>query len=220
MTPFIVELDIVTPVQIREHMMLDGLLAYCKRTAGSTVEDALNNLPLEKRTKDGSDYWAASRFFYRHIPAKPGKQRKHTPFDELRQHTKRKGCVSAAKGVDKSYLNKLHLSHITKAIAFGVGDVDEVDCLLQQVSHFGGLGRVGYGKVISAQADDFDYDYSEAVDGMVVRPLPCLESDADAVAGTHPPYWDKSSWRASKLPACQNPKAITEILSGMDGAIL
>lgn len=218
MNPFIVELDIVTPVMIREHMMLDGLLAYCKKETGSSVEEALNELPLKKRlSSEGKPYWAASRFFYRHTPAMTGKQLKHTPFEELRDHTDGKRQVQTSKGPDKSYLNKLHGSHITKAIAFGVGDVDEVDYLLQKVTHFGGMGRVGFGKVVQAQADDFEFDYSEYIDDQLVRPVPAAMAMADVVAGALPPYWDKTSWQPIKLPVAQNPSSVENILLKMEG---
>lgn len=218
MSPFIVELDIVTPVIIREHMMFDGLLAYCKKETGSSIEEALNELPLEQRfSNEGKPYWAASRFFYKHTPAMTGLQRKHTPFEELRDHTDGKRQVSSMKGPDKSYINRLHGSHITKAIAFGVGDIDEVDYLLQKVTHFGGMGRVGFGKVVQAKADDFEFDYSEYIDGALVRPIPTTMADADVVAGALPPYWNKTGWQPIKLPVAQNPKAVENILLKMEG---
>jgi len=179
----------------------------------ASLDDALNRLPLVQREANGEKYWAASRFFYQHIPSLDAKQRKGVPLDAYIKHSDGKRKISQGSGADKAYLNTLHLSHIRKAFAFGVGDVDRVDWLLQSVTHFGGLSRAGYGKVVEAKADEFEHDWSEMIDGKCVRPMPRKLLDADAIGACRPPYWNKSIAVPVCLPVGENPKSVQDLLS-------
>lgn len=212
--PFKVEIVLGTPTVINnEAPMLDSIIAWCNVMANNGDLDAQNNLPLEKKKLTGKSYWAASRFFYKWMPSSETHLSKRIDYKAMERFSSTKLFINPSSGVNKTYHEKIMPLHIEKAVAFGVGDVTEIDEMLSRLTHFGSMRRSGYGRIIDSKAIPFEHDWSQSVDGLLTRPVPVASGEkSDAIAGFKPPYWDKTQWAPVQLPEAKIPGKIFDIL--------
>jgi len=99
---------------------------------------------------------------------------------------------------------------VSKLVAFGVGDIDEVDYLLRRLTHFGKNVRAGYGRVSLVDVEPFEQDWSENIDGQLVRNIP--SEKADGMGACRAPYWDKTKWVPIEFATTDTPKGVLNIL--------
>lgn len=198
------------PCLIETPPMLDSILAWCAVQEAKGDFSAGESLPLVEREKDGCKYWAASRFFWNYKPASDMILRKSTQQNRLAKYSDAKGRVNEASGPLKTFFNKLKTEWIPVAVAYGEGDIDEVDYLLtKHLSHFGKGSRNGMGRVCSIEVEEIKVDNTEIIDGIQVRNLP----DANGVlVPLRPPYWKKENFKNGKRMGLTMPDTVKEDL--------
>lgn len=208
MEPFKVTLNISTPMLASGPIMLDSILAWCAVKEANNDWEAGDSLPLKSRENAGKKYWAASRFFYHWTPAHQTHMAKRIPLQRLERFSSATKVINPGGGINKAYHEMLQPMHVHKAIAFGVGDVDEIDYLLRRITHFGKNVRSGYGRVTSAVADPFDHDWSENIDGILVRNIPENIENADGMGAYKAPYWNKEEWIPVRFSKQKMPESV------------
>lgn len=212
MEPFKVEITLATPMLASAPIMLDSILAWCAVQEAGGDWAAGDSLPLEKREANGHSYWAASRFWYHWTPAYQTHMSKRIPHSALERYSDSNVQLQPGSGINKTYHDILSPIHVEKAIAFGVGDVDEVDYLLRRILHFGKNVRAGYGRVKNIVAEPFEHDWSEEIDGSLMRNIPASIETAHGMGAFRAPYWDKTKWDSVMFASTKMPILINKEL--------
>lgn len=217
MEPFKVTLRLATPMVASGQMMLDSVLAWCAVQEAGGDWSAAESLPLGSREAEGRSYWLASRFFYFWTPAQCSILAKRIPYSGVERFTGSKIKLYPGSGQYKAFCKVLRPIHVEKAVAYGVGDIDEVDYLLRRLTHFGKLVRSGYGRVKSVEVEPFGHDWSVRIGGQLVRNVPAPMSQAHGMGPYRPPYWDKAGWVPVHFASPRIPDQVKEELRTLGG---
>lgn len=95
------------------------------------------------------------------------------------------------------------------ATFYGYGRIDHIRDLMQDLTHLGNDTRVGWGKIVSIEAEETPEDWSVVYQGRAMRPIPVrlLSSHSDAaMMACRPPYW-----AAASVELCAPPGAEAEL---------
>lgn len=210
MKPFRVSWKLSQPVCLGERSLhLDALLAWARVreavNAGMSAQEALETqerLPLEIAGNGADRVWKASALLFRF---------RSTPF--LVQMTRRTSIAELAFARDK-IISGMRRNKITQGTgpykdfdwritcqwvdhvsAYGVGDLDAVRKLLNQVAALGKITRNGWGTISDMQIvlDD------EAEEKWRYRTLPASYEKTEwhypGTGSVRPPYWKREAWQ-------------------------
>ncbi|WP_328984728.1 hypothetical protein [Thiorhodovibrio winogradskyi] len=207
MVPFRVEWSLITPmVAPTQPMHLDALLAWASVDQANGDIAAQEALPLARMTPvDAPERWVwkASRLrgdiVHRYqMPMFRAFEPWHWGEDFGRIYTSSKTTMTGGSGPYKSYKFLIEMIVVPRVMAWGVGDIDAVDQLLQRVRHLGRLRRLDCGRVGHCCVRED----AVALEGWKERVLPVPEAGYYEVAqGIRPPYWDRHGHTRAYLPA-------------------
>lgn len=165
-------------------------------------------LPLERRGSGENWYWACSGPQYREL----GQflRRWHKRFDDALAldyaDAGKLSRINNASGRYKNWRVPL-LCRLAEEITWhAVGDAAEVRRLLLGVTHLGKKASQGMGQVLGWTVEPADVDGSEALAGIVTRPLPWAGSEQPpegaylGYVAIRPPYWWHPHRRLCSLP--------------------
>lgn len=76
---------------------------------------------------------------------------------------------------------------VESAVAFGVGDIERVQDMLQDIRQLGGLRKLAYGSVRQVEVEPWADE-----DAWRYRHLPATQDNMNAVGGLRSPYWDRT----------------------------
>jgi CRISPR type IV-associated protein Csf3 len=208
-TPFSVTWHLCQPVCLSERPLhLDALLAWAKvkqaleqQIPPQEALQAQEDLPLEPAEKEGQTIWKASAliFQYRSRPFLVPMTRK-TSSDEIAFARKdlvktTKNSITQGTGPYKDFDLRITCQWVEKVEAYGIGDADLVQTLLNRVLSLGRLTRNGWGTISSFQIAPC----SEAQEKWRYRTLPAVFKPTKLhYAGTgsiRPPYWERQQWQ-------------------------
>jgi len=216
MQPLRVEWTIVSPVIPPGSGLLhsDALLAWAitqrKLSAGAatgSIRDLAEDLPLAKHSaSDGSWCWCASAIRWE-CPPHGGRtiaaMVRRTEVDDIVQLTAEKSLRSRASQLDlasgpqRNYLLRFDTIHATRATAYMVGEAQQVESLLRDVTHLGKKGNSGYGRVGSVSVSVV----SSAECDWRWRAMPEPSHDHVAArAAIRAPYWDPTTFTNAWVP--------------------
>jgi CRISPR type IV-associated protein Csf3 len=186
------------------HLPLDGILAMAwmrkhhPELVGQPID--FNNmidaeLPLEKRGEGDNWYWACS--FACFTPLKETKRYWHKRFDEQYAEKyidfgKKRGTVNTKSGEYKAYRIPLNIILIPEITWYAVGDKEEVQELLTEITHIGKKSAQGLGAVREWTVNSIDEDLSW------LRPMP--DENGDDFIAIRPPYWYFENYRRVAWP--------------------
>ncbi len=165
-------------------------------------------LPLEKAGENADWVWKASRLIFTPMASRilVNQQRKsdpaavHNDFDEGLWRPKGKEWktppkINTQSGQNRAYQIYTATQWMEKAVAWCVGDKDEIEKLLSQLPYIGKQGRNGWGLVESFTVEECP----EANEGWKLRVLPsdivgASETEyAPVYSAPRAPYWNKQA---------------------------
>ncbi len=233
MENFIVEARLSTPL-IREDdswLTLDSLLAAAIYRSTDSVEQAHNNIPLEKT----GELWHGSIAF----PVDP-RFSDEAFISSLSPHygdydldTRKQ--VLRSGGLDGQRVDRRPLVECKEVVWFGRGNPIECRHLLNQLDGIGKKSSYGFGMIESITITPIDIDRSFILpDGSPARPIPvhywdCNESNTQMsasdlvtdVTGYKPAYWDTAQHVMCVLPHIMSlaSEQLERISGGFKGSI-
>lgn len=200
------------------HLPLDGLLAaawmrrhypdaYYNPSSHMLTNDLIvPDLPLERRGEGDDWYWAASF----NTAESQGEYvlHWHKRFDDhLEKYIDfrgRRGRIDAKSGKYKAYRMPLVIQLFDQLVWYAYGDRDEVQSLLNTLTHIGKKTSQGLGLVDYWIVEPWHEDWSEVANGRVTRSLPHLPGGAQGVKrqyGIRSPYWHREHQRVCYVPS-------------------
>lgn len=209
-SPFRVTWRLRQPICLGERPLhLDALLAWAK--VNQTGEDPQNlslkellqaqeDLPLDYAEKGPHKIWKASAllFQFRSTPFLVQMTRRTTA-DNIafeRNHLLRtgKGKITQGTGTYKDFDLRITCQWVEKVEAYGIGNLDAVQTLINRIPSLGRLTRNGWGAISHVKIEPS----TEAEDNWRYRTLPStFEPTNRHFAGTgnvRPPYWAREQW--------------------------
>lgn len=218
MDPLKVTFELGTPMVPSAYPIhLDALVAYAitakALAAGGDldgvqkVRSLADALPFASETRDGKKVWQASALIQESVSVSGIRMwtRKTDPYDyaarmangDIKSRTKMDEMkpyalkIDTQRGILKNAFQFYPVKMVNKAVAWCIGDIDELENLLQPESgwltHIGARGRVGHGLVqrVTIEPDPL------AQQNWKLRVLPWQESDEyyPIQAAFQPPYW-------------------------------
>lgn len=187
------------------YLPLDGLLAYAwmaenhpeliRTDAGKNGEILEGKLPLEKRGTGDDWYWACS--FACFTPIKETKVFWHKRFDaqhaeEYVDFGKRRGSVNIKSAQYKNYRMPLTIQLIPKIEWYCVGDADQIEWMVKDITHMGKKRSQGFGQIAKWEVEVWPEDLSH------LRPVP--DETGDDYVAIRPPYWYSKHFRRVVWP--------------------
>ncbi len=214
MRPLRIEWDIATPVVADDAMLhLDGMLAWAAADIaiedGIPPDEAVANLPLEKQVRGDDWVWKASAVeFMREGMPQNLVYRRSVDFGRMRDmhreiggfEYRRKNAELAyvCKGVSKRWQLQTATVWARHAVAWCVGDPEQVRKLLGRLHYLGKLARLGCGRVAKVSVTEDE----AALKRWKWRHLPWREDGYVPIEGcTSPPYWRRDQTRACWRPS-------------------
>lgn len=213
MRPLKITWRLATPVIASDDLLhLDGVLAWAraKRATedGFPIEEVIEDLPLERETKDGEWVWKASAIHFepRCAPL-PMIYRRQISFPKIHAMQQEVGCFELKR---RKYENKAMYKNwqipaaymwVNKAEAWCIGDPDKVRELLADVPNLGKLARLDFGRVSTFEVEE----HNEALEKWKFRNLPWPEAGYAPIQGcVRSPYWRRDHARTCWRPVCAN----------------
>lgn len=212
MIPLKVTWLLSTPVMLGDYPLhLDGLLAWAKvqRSLQEGEEEsfaAQEDLPLERT----GDIWKASRVFF--APGPRIREPIVRKFENM-SFARGKGSIwdggidkpQGGSGRHKAFLLTHDGFQTSKAIAWCVGDKEQVEDLLGDILHLGRYGRIGCGEVAQFSVESAKVSESEywKCRNIPIEQGACRLPDIDyakAIATVQAPYWDRVAARETYVP--------------------
>jgi hypothetical protein len=210
MEPLRIELDLATNMVASSPIHLDGLLAFAAvRRAGGNLS-AQKQIPVQFDERYGvwaSSYLIAPALWRDRVTA----IRKADPWGTfLKQGKVFTGGgkkMQVGSGPHKAYQFFYSSIQAPKAVAWCIGNREEIESLLSEIRSIGPLSRTLAGEIAAFRV----VPDKSAVDWWKVRHL-CAEHaskihDLDlgmyhlGVGGIMPPYWKRSEWREILAPS-------------------
>jgi len=174
-TPFVVEIDLASPIIIDRGINLAGLLARLIADRGE--RDPLPLVPLASRGGIflGSDLFVLGPSLAFSVPyvrsLRPTSWEHH-----LALHDRRRKPLSSLTLRDerKNLLDRRSATSAATVIAFGTGDAAAVAALLDGLDHIGAKRSSGYGEVLAVRVAALDHPHAGLADrsGAPVRAVP------------------------------------------------
>ena len=167
-------------------------LAYAPIIDYENMVDA--ELPLEKRGEGDDWYWACS--FACGEPKKEEILHWHKRFDfdlgtQYVDFEKRRGRVDVKSGHYKNYRMPLVTYLIPKLEWYAIGDLKQVEALVNEITHIGKKRSQGFGRVQRWTVEEWPEDLS------FLRAIP--DPNGDMEMGIRPPYWLSWQWKLARL---------------------
>ena len=167
-------------------------LAYAPIIDYENMVDA--ELPLEKRGEGDDWYWACS--FACGEPKKEEILHWHKRFDfdlgtQYVDFEKRRGRVDVKSGHYKNYRMPLVTYLIQKLEWHAIGDLKQVEALVNEITHIGKKRSQGFGRVQRWTVEEWPEDLS------FLRAIP--DPNGDMEMGIRPPYWLAWQWKRARL---------------------
>lgn len=202
MRPLRVEIRLATPIVASRPVLFDGLLAALAVNANGGDGSAAERLPLAQKVIDGNWVWAASQIIARAVwRDRHTYIRKADVWGTARdREVGFKGgpkIYQVASGVYKAYQFFRSVQQKPVAVAYCIGDLEQIDTLLSGLKFVGPLRRQGWGEVSSYKIVEDE----AALERWKIRPMPAPHKGYyRAMAGLRPPYWNRCTWQAAWLP--------------------
>lgn len=216
MTPFRVEWTLMTPLvapQLDIH--LDDLLAWGAVDEMQEQKDpealtAKDELPLDRFNTEMDWVWKASR-----LTIEPASELMMIPWirrtdvaqfaaDKDKVFSARIDIINMGSGQLKAFADCFQAQWVKKIVAYGVGDIERVQELLNRMTHLGKWRRNGWGKIGSCVVTEDPMALTLWANRVVpfdapddLLPNAVMETVTHSL---HPPYWDRSNMVKAKEP--------------------
>ncbi len=205
-----------TPIVADQYLPLDGILLYQAHRekagfqaitlSGEYVQQTISTLPLDivhpgrrqwyyrcswaqwpDHTREGRDYW---------------NKRFDSSLADLVDFQGQRGKVIVEQGEYKAYHMPVYYRAALWVEWYAVGDRQEINQLLQTVTHIGKKTVQGWGRVYQWQISPFSDDYSVWYGNRLMRGIPANEAPgfSSGVYGIRPSYWNKANQMMLALP--------------------
>lgn len=184
---------------------LDALVAKgryneAEQAGYSPVEAIAASKDLPFRKQDG--VWCASQLFFQsrattELQPRIRRINPHETTDAIKRNEVnpgRRSVTQTNQGRDRNFLITTIIRHCSSAVAWCVGERDDIEYMLSLLPWIGKLGREGYGVVRSISIDDDP----KAESLWTMRNLPASFDRSEfpnhylSSGHTSPPYWRKS----------------------------
>ena len=204
--------QLVTPVIVGDHPLhFDGLLAWSKvqRALADDERDPFSfqtDLPLERTGR----VWKASQVYFEPGPAIRESVIKKHEIQSMAVHkdTIWSGSVdkpSNGSGKYKAFLFYRDAKWSPSAVAWCVGDKNEVEDLLADIKYLGKCSRIGFGEIASISVQVVSDKESEY---WRLRTFPADQKNealpgieyAGLISNIQAPYWDRATMVGSVTP--------------------
>ena len=202
-TPIIITAELVTPIlhaeQDRTH--LDGILSAAAITdhphPSGWDHVAIVPLPLDLAwvSPQGLPLWACTPL----MPASDthtSREYWHKRYPSHRAELGDKQSANTSAGRWREYRMPVQAQSVDRLYALAIGNHDEVQRLLDGVSHIGKKGSMGYGRVARWTVTPAAHTLADV---LAMRPVPVasglIESGVtEPIRGWTPPYWYAPHW--------------------------
>lgn len=212
MKPLRIDFELETPIKAPNYPIhLDGLLAWAAVQEGlehgAPMEEAQENLPLERDGEGADAIWKASWIKFSSGPrdslvyTRPFRVHDIALDNGRAYHQKRiqKWDGEISSSAFKAYLITVPLRHSRFASAWCIGDKTEIERLLKKhVTHLGKLSRLDLGRIRSFTVNED----AEAADLWTWRTLAKPQPGyAQAFETVKAPYWKRENRRHAWVPS-------------------
>lgn len=205
----IVSAEMVTPiVHAEDHLThLDAILSAAALTShpvASGFKGQVCSLPLPLElawvSPAGQPLWACSPLVPLDAPV-ASREYWHKRYPSHRAEFGDKLSADTSAGRNREYRVPLHAESVTTLHAVCIGHAEEVQQLLEVVTHIGKKGSMGYGRVARWSVVESDHTLEDV---LALRSVPIEASPSDtatAPRGWTPPYWYAPWWLPCRVPA-------------------
>ncbi|MBK8188872.1 MAG: hypothetical protein IPK79_00295 [Vampirovibrionales bacterium] len=182
-------------------------------TAGSPASDLMDcALPLESRQRGGHQYWAASWCDVQSMQLQQDASawvRQFSDADGVSYLHDKARRINTTAGRDKAYNMPIHLRTLDECVWYVVGDIAEIDRLLNGYIHAigkkaaygnGALQEYATGQYWRVEAWPHDWSERDA-EGRLTRGLPATTLDNAEIYGVRPPYFVRANQILMEMPA-------------------
>mgnify|MGYP001051200169 CR=1 FL=1 len=212
MTPFRVEIELLTPVALNAPFIhFDAVIAHLRALRNANRD--YYSLPTKKVvvvSKD-EDYFMYSRGVFHasagiFVDAKIDYVHYYKRFDEFFYELVRgKGPskVNVGSGFYKAFSMKTVYVSCEKVIFYACGLIDKIKDVLQCLTHLGNDTRQGWGRIARIEVFEEAEDYSLFKDDLAMRAIPVKHvshAEEVAVLPFRPPYWAKENLDVCVVP--------------------
>lgn len=215
-TLFVYERWIMVDAIIQRAYILDKLgadfYALPAINAGTPASDLIAcDLPLESRTHGGHQYWSASWCDVQALQFQQSESawvRQFSDADGVAYLSSKAKRVNTTAGLDKAYNMPIHLRSLDDCTWYAVGDIAEIDRLLNSYVHAIGK-KAAYGNGALQEFPDgrhwqvevWPHDWSERdAAGNLTRGMPATSLDHASIYGVRPPYFVRANQCLLELP--------------------
>jgi len=213
MTPLRIHWKMLTPAILSDQPLhFDSLLAWAAAMRAEDdlypIQDAIDDLPLQKDVRDSGWVWKASHLEFKHLLCTQPMVYYRAQDPELIADEKReiggvdygrKRVIDPNKGSNKRCVIYASMRYVSEAEAWCIGDKDAIKDLLSDIDNLGKLARLDYGRVLSVSVNED----KRAFEFWKRRTLPWPEPEyARTVSVCTPPYWDRRKQTECWVPVC------------------
>lgn len=197
--PFLLDINLKTPVIIKKRLMLDALLMAALEIENGAADIPLSEIPL--RQTDGLSH--GSQLFVRQDSIKsPVIFTKRCEFDAAlyAEENNKTKYVSVPRGEAKIRMDTYESTHSNNVYFFGCGDIERVKALMSLIEGIGKRNTEGFGAISQFMIWPIKNDVSLLHGEIPMRPIPLrlwekitdkpIDLSLRLLETWHFPYWE------------------------------